>query len=170
MSGVEGGTGAGGVEAIVEWRVTGIRRWLPVLLMVSSSANAASSILRLTDPDPSSLPRSGDVVFLVLAGLVFVCALFLLAVTVRTRVTLGPEAVVITAGRRRVVPYDDVQRAYRDRWSSGAITLALRDGSRLVLPAPTAGPKTQNADLDRALDLLRERLVPAGGRSGEPQA
>ncbi|HEY0239401.1 MAG TPA: hypothetical protein VGC37_12205 [Friedmanniella sp.] len=141
-----------------QWRTTGFRRWWPVLLMASFLGDGTSSVLRLTSRGPSSLPRAGDIVFVVLAALGLIASVVLVVLTQRTQVTLEAEGVAVRAGRRKFFPYQSIDKAYRDRWSSGAVTLQLRDGRKEVLPAPTAG-FGPNAQLDAVVLLIQQRVA-----------
>lgn len=137
-----------------EWRITGVRRWVPVLLLVCFFAGA---VLRLafSGGDPW---RTRDVAQLVLDVVGAAAALVVVLITSLTRVRLGPTGVEVRGRRRRHVPYDAITRAYRDRFTSGAVTLLLDDGTTTVLPAPVAGLGVGSPEVDHAVEEIRGRL------------
>lgn len=144
----------------MEWRITGVRRWLPVLLLASTLTNAALRAVDASDPATATV---GDLVALVVAGVLTLVAL-LWAVTVwRTRVALTPSGLVVRRVRERLVPYASITRVYRDRFASGAVTLFLDDARTVVLPAPVAGVRHPGSEVDDAVEQIRARLPASAG-------
>jgi hypothetical protein len=137
-----------------QWRVRGVRLWVPVLLLVSF---LGSAVLRLAFQDAEPW-RTRDVAQLVFNLVGAAAGLVLVLTTSRTRVRLGTTGVEVRAGRRKHVPYDAVARVYRDRFTSGAVTLLLHDGTKVVLPAPVAGLGVGSPEVDDAVDQIRGRL------------
>lgn len=137
-----------------EWRITGARRWIPVLLLVSF---LGSAILRVTGQEGEPW-RTRDVLLLVVNLLGSTVGLVLALTAWRTRVSLGTTGLDVRVGRRRHVPYDAVARAYRDRFTFGAVTLLLHDGTKVVLPAPVAGLGVGSPEVDDAVEQIRGRL------------
>lgn len=146
----------------VEWRVVGLRRWLPVVLGVCFLGNAADDVAHLVVDDVSpSDPRGLQVFFLVVGVVGVLAAVALLVATWRTRVTLTPTGIAVRTVRRRFFPYDAIGRVYRDRFTSGAITLLLDDDRKVRLPAPVAGLGTSSPEIDAALEQIRARIPAA---------
>ena len=137
-----------------QWRIRGVRLWIPALLLVCF---LGSAILRLAfqGADPW---RTRDVAQLVFNLVGAAAVLVLVLTTSRTRVSLGTTGIEVRAGRRKHVPYDAVARVYRDRFTSGAVTLLLHDGTKVVLPAPVAGLGVSSTELDDAVRQIRGRL------------
>jgi hypothetical protein len=136
------------------WRITGVRRWIPVLLLVCFLANAVLRIAFQGD-DPW---RTRDVALLVFDLVGVAAGLVLVLTTSRARVALGATGVDVRGGRRRHVPYDAIARAYRDRFTFGAVTLLLHDGTKVVLPALVAGLRVASSEVDEAVAQIRRRL------------
>lgn len=137
-----------------QWRITGVRRWIPVVLLVCF---LGSAVLRIAfqGADPW---RTRDVALLVFNLVGAAAGLVLALATSRARVSLGTTGVEVRGGRRRHVPYDAIARAYRDRFTFGAVTLLLHDGTKVVLPAPVAGLGVASHELDDAVAQIRGRL------------
>lgn len=137
-----------------EWRITGVRRWVPVLLLVCF---LGSAILRLASQGADPW-RTRDVALLVFNLVGAAAVLVVMVTTSRTRVRLGTTGLDVRGGRRRHIPYDTVARAYRDRYTFGAVTLLLHDGTKVVLPAPVAGLGVGSPEVDEAVAQIRGRL------------
>ena len=154
MTKTEDGTTPGPVE----WRLTGVRRWLPVLLLVCFSVNAVLQLVEVvSDPGVTIGTYVGLVVNLVgvLAGAVMVVLAW------RARVRLDETGIEVRGARRRFVAYERVTRVFRDRFTSGGATLLLDDGTKVVLSAPVAGLGVGSPEVDDAVEAIRARL-PAG--------
>lgn len=159
----DGGGADGGVRT---WRVTGRRLWLYVVLLVLFLAQAAYRLVELMTGTPLGF---GDG-FLLVAWLVGAVSYGALVLQLRrSRVSLTSAGIEVRTFRTRVIPYADVDRAYRNRFNRGAVTLDLVDASKVVLPAPVAALKDPAPELDEAVDLINARVRAGGdGVEGDP--
>ncbi|WP_232506356.1 PH domain-containing protein [Microlunatus flavus] len=149
------------------WRVTGWRRWLYVLLLVSFLAQAVNRLVDLLVGPP---PHYGDGIFFALALLAALAYGWMVVLYLRTRVTLTPEGVEVRSFRTKVIPYTEVERAYRNRFSRGVVSLDLLDATRIALPAPVSGFKDAAPELDEAVALIQARVDGARAAAGEDVA
>lgn len=138
--------------ADLEWRVNGIRRGIPVLLLVCFVVVAAGPVVRHGSPRWFDLALVG-------VGLVgVVVSLVLAVITWRTVVTLAATGIEVRGGRRKFYPYAAIGRVHRARLTSGAVSLMLEHDRQARLPAPVAGLGTSAAQIDDAVDQIRRRL------------
>lgn len=136
----------------LEWRVGGVRRWVPVVL---GAGFAVLTLGRLVGGAP---PRWFDLV-LVAVGIAGVLVSAVLGVvTWRTVVTLVPTGIEVRGGRRKFYPYASIGRAHRARFKPGGVSLMLEHDRTAVLPAPIAGLGTPDAVIDDAVVQIRRRL------------
>ena len=147
-----------GSDAGPSWRVSGWRLWLYVLLLVLFLLQTGLRLFALLTEPP---PHDGDGLLLAFALVGTLCYGLIVVQHRRTRVTLLAGGVEIRSLRRRVLPYADIERAHRSRWSRGTVTLDLLDASKVVLPAPVAGLKDPAPELDEAVALIDERVAAA---------
>ncbi|HEY0240438.1 MAG TPA: hypothetical protein VGC37_17540 [Friedmanniella sp.] len=155
------GTEPTAAPEVVQWRVTGVRRWLPVLLVLSFAFSCVGPVLHLVAQDATRTPYALQVGLACFAVAGALGAAALAVVTWRTVVTLTPTAIEVRGGRRRRYPYDEVGRVYRDRHTSGAVSLLLTDHRSVRLPAPVAGLGTSGPEVDAAVEQIRGRLPAA---------
>lgn len=144
---------AAATGADLRWRVTGVRRWVPVVLVVGF---AVLTLGRLVGDGP---PRWFDRVLEAVGLLGILVSLVLVVVTWRTVVTLAPTGVEVRGGRRKFYPYASIGRAHRARFTTGGVSLMLEHDRTAVLPAPVAGLGTSDAEIDDAVEQIRRRLT-----------
>ena len=134
------------------WRVGGVRRWVPVVLVVGF---ALLTLGRLAGAAPRRWP---DLVLgaVGVAGVAF--SLVLVVVTWRTVVTLAPTGIEVRGGRRKFYPCASIGRVHRARLKPGGVSLMLEHDRTAVLPAPVAGLGTPDAAVDDAVEQIRRRL------------
>lgn len=132
-----------------------------MLLLAVFVAQAVARLVALVGEPP---PHLADWLLLVLATLGAAAGTGMVVLAWRARVTLTADGIEVREGRRRLVRYGDVVRAYRKPFERGAVSLELVDGRTLVLPAPRAGTKDAAPELDEAVALISTRL--GAGRAG----
>ena len=133
------------------WRVGGVRRAVPVVLLLGF---AVLTVGRLRGGTRGWFDQVLAAVGL--AGILV--AVVLVVVTWRTVVTLAPTGIEVRGARRRFYPYASIGRVHRARLKPGGVSLMLEHDRTAVLPAPVAGLGTPDAVVDDAVEQIRRRL------------
>ena len=140
---------------VVEWRLTGVRRGLPVLVLACFAVLAVARLVDVTTDDGATI---GVYVQLVVSLVGVLAGAVMVFVAFRSRVRLLATGIEVRGGRCRFVAYERITRVYRDRLTSGGATLLLSDGTKVVLTAPVAGLGVASPEVDDAVQQVRTRL------------